>query len=157
MPQNPEIIELEEMKFVGISLDHNVHESASGADPIPRLWAEFEPRASEITGGLNRYMGVSGPVLKGGISNYVAALQVSKTEKVPADMVAGTIPAGRYARFVHEGPMEKIWETVDFIHNKWVPSAGYKDHDCSQLEIYKWGIAVDSPDLKLEILVPLPG
>lgn len=155
MAKDPKIIEMEAIKFVGMGLDHNVHESAAGQDPVPKLWGEFSPRSSEVPNSSGTYVGVSGPIRKGGISNYVAALQVSSTAEIPKGMVAGILPAGRYARFIHEGPIEKIWETVDFIHNKWVPNAGYKNHDCSQVEIYRWGTEVHAPDFKLEILVPL--
>lgn len=155
MTENPKIIEIKEMKFVGIGLDHNVHESAAGADPVPELWTQFAQRAAEIGGSLNRFLGVCGPVHKDGISNYVAALETSNTQSIPSGMIAGTVPAGKYARFVHEGPIENIWKTVDFIHNNWIPNAGHKDHDCSQIELYTWGTDVHAADFKLEILVPL--
>lgn len=156
MFHNPEIIEIEEIKFVGMGLDHNVHESAAGADPVPKLWTDFASRSTEIDASKNRYLGVCGPVQKGGLSNYVAALEVTDKTKTPLGMVSGIVPAGKYARFVHEGPIEKVWQTVDFIHNTWVPNAGYKDHDCSQVELYTWGTQVHSPDFRFEILVPLP-
>lgn len=156
MSQEPKIIDVDEMKFVGMGLEHNVHESAAGnGDPGALLWGRFEPRSNEIKNGTDCYVGVCGPVLKGGLSSYTAALQVSKISEVPTGMVSGTVPAGRYAKFIHHGPIAKIWETVDFIHNQWMPKAGYKGHDCRQVEVYTWGTDVDAPDFKLEILVPL--
>ena len=136
MLHEPRIIEVDEIKFVGMDLNHNVHDSAAGGDPGSALWAQFAPLSEKVRHSLGCYIGVCGPVLEGGLSNYTAAVQVSQISDVPANMVSGVLPAGRYAQFFHLGPISKIWQTVDFIHNQWMPKAGYKDHDCRQIEIY---------------------
>lgn len=155
MQQEPKIIQLEEMQYVGLEVDHNVHESAKGASTVPNLWNSFSTRISEVKNQTGNNLGVCGPVRKGGMSMYVAAVQVENAQSLPTGMVKGIIPAGKYAVFIHRGPIATSHDTVSYIHNKWMPEAGYEDHDCSQIEVMTQDADVNSLNFEMKVLVPL--
>ena len=155
MQQEPQIVQVDEIQFVGLEIDHNVHESAKGEPTVPSLWNSFMPRMAEVKNQADHVLGVCGPIRTGGMSLYVAALQVANLTDVPPGMVKGTVPAGKYAEFIHRGPISSFSETVDYIHNTWMPKAGYAGHDCSQIEVMPKGANVDSDDFEMKVLVPL--
>ena len=153
--QEPKIVQIKEMRYVGMELDHNVHETAKGHPTIPNLWNDFMPRMAEVKNPAEKVLGVCGPVRKGGMSMYAAAVEVTDTANPPKGMVSGVIPAGKYAEFVHHGPIANFHETVSYIHNTWMPNAGYTDHDCSQIEVMAKDADVDATDFEMKVLVPL--
>lgn len=45
------------------------------------------------------------------------------------DLASQRFPAGRYARFLHKGPLPALAETYDYIYGKWLPNSGEKPAD----------------------------
>src|SRR3954462_2995608 len=52
---------------------------------------------------------------------YITGVEVSDLDKVPAKFRRLTIPAQRYAIFVHNGHVSKIHETMYAIKKEWLP------------------------------------
>ena len=142
------------MQFVGIEIQHNVHETAKGDPAIPNLWDTFNSRLPEIEDQSDTVLGVSGPVREG-FSHYVAALQIEKVGPIPSGMILGTVPAGKYAEFIHRGPISSFAATVSYIHNTWMPQAGFSHHACSQIEVMSKNSDVDAANFEMKVLVPL--
>ena len=84
---------------------------------IPALWGRFAPRMGTIPGkkGWCCYgtcrpdeQGLRGtPALE-----YTACVEVDSLADVPEGMVGFTVPAGRYARFTHQGHIKQIGATT---------------------------------------------
>lgn len=61
---------------------------------------------------------------------------------VPADVQARgevgrqTIPAGKYAVVLHEGPYDNFNDTYNFLYSTWLPSSGWELRDAPCVEIY---------------------
>ena len=155
MGTEPRILQISEMKYVGLAIEHNVHETAKGSPVIPQLWAALDTRMAEVKDETGNLFGVAGPVKSDGTAKYAAALEVSAQTRVPPGMIAGVIPAGKYAEFIHHGPISRFSETVRFIHDSWMPKAGYTNHNCSQIEIMSKEADVNSATFTMKVLVPL--
>lgn len=151
----PRIITRDAIHYIGIAKDFNVHEVATGEDDLgARIWSDFTPRVSEISERLG-LLGISSAIRSGGMATYTAAAEVSKISKIPDGMMAGTLPAQKYVEFLHRGPISQFPHTVNFIHNEWMPQAGYKNHDCSQIEVYHDSTDVNSNEFEMKVIVPI--
>ncbi len=72
----------------------------------------------------------------------------------PADIVARTVPGGRYAVATHHGPYETINDSYVALIGKWLPRRGVELHNEPVLEVYLRGPDTAPPgDLVTEICV----
>jgi len=68
------------------------------------------------------------------------------------------IPAGNYVRFKHEGPMNKIRNTINKIYKEVIPKSDLmveKNRSLIHFEHYDSKFNWDRPDSIVEIYVPL--
>jgi DNA gyrase inhibitor GyrI len=70
-------------------------------------------------------------------------------------MLLRTIPAGRYASFVHKGPLDGLEQTMKSIYGGWLPKSGVELRDAPHLERYDHRFVLGSPASELEILLPV--
>lgn len=67
-----------------------------------------------------------------------------------------TIPAGRWAVSVHQGPYETLWQSWNKFYRDWLPASGYVPRDVTPFEIYLDDQRHTPPaELKTEIWIPL--
>lgn len=67
-----------------------------------------------------------------------------------------TLPAGRYAIFIHKGPYENLWQTWNAIYRDWVPTSGETLRDAPPYELYVCDMTKTAPeDLVTEIYIPI--
>lgn len=91
---------------------------------------------------------------------YVAAIDVGDDAPVPSDASKVTLPARRYAVFVHEGDVTGIRATCDAIWRDWAPTAGcdiVKEKDGAQYFFERYGPGFDyrTGSGDIEIWVPV--
>jgi AraC family transcriptional regulator len=55
---------------------------------------------------------------------YMAAGEIRGPGIVGAALVVKTVPASKYARFVHKGPTQELQLTLDYIYHTWLPKSG---------------------------------
>jgi len=68
----------------------------------------------------------------------------------------GTLPGGRYAVFLHEGPLSQLEKTWNAIYTDWLPSSGEKLRNDPPYEKYNTCPAETDPaNLRTEIYIPL--
>lgn len=120
----PEIIFKEEFYVVGLR-----YFGSNQNGEIPELWDEFNKRYDEIENkvsggciGLCEHVENFDP--DSSKFEYVCCCEVSKTTVIPDGMVLRKVPAQKYARFVHKGPVDSLGETYDKIFGEYLP-----DHD----------------------------
>ena len=68
------------------------------------------------------------------------------------------IPAGNYVKFNHEGPMNKIRETINEIYQEAIPNSGFNidtNRSLIHFEHYDSRFNWNRPDSIVEIYVPL--
>jgi AraC family transcriptional regulator len=52
------------------------------------------------------------------------------------DVEIRSIPAGRYAVFLHQGPYDTLWQTWNAIYHDWLPCSGMTLRDELPFEVY---------------------
>lgn len=159
----PRFVTRDEFKIVGMECVGN---NQNGL--FVRLWKGFMPRSGEIKSA-NR-QGVAygicgcGPECEpekgickcgeGGMS-YMAAIEVSDTDEIPAGMVARTIPANRYAIFTHKGSLDKMGDTYNYIYQTGLQDAGCEVSGSFCFELYDERSMSIGDDCELDIYVPV--
>ncbi|MDB5539846.1 MAG: hypothetical protein JWQ89_1573 [Devosia sp.] len=95
-----EIIELPELVAIGVLVEAHWNELPRA---VPAAWT----RLFETDTGATSFLGVSISREGGHYRELVGYLAAAKTE-VPAGMTRLVIPAQRYLRFIHDGPLVEI-------------------------------------------------
>lgn len=54
---------------------------------------------------------------------YIAALEIESPERLNPTLVEKTIPALKYAKFIHKGRYEDLHLTLDYIYQTWLPKS----------------------------------
>jgi AraC family transcriptional regulator len=161
----PEIVELTDMTVVGMqslfSTNYNM---------MTKLWERFSPRMQEIkhVSNPNVALGVSfgmievKPEAESSTTKeyqffHLVGMLVTTSGDIPEGMTYKQIPAHRYAKFTHKGPIESTLDaTYDYIFNTWLPQSGYQYDDSGcDIEWYDERFSMDSEDSEFDIYVPI--
>ena len=132
-----------------------VHPDVSG---IPALWERFIRRRDEVDARIEgATYGVCADDSASGRPGflYTAAIGVAEQGRVPAGMVAFTVPGGPFAVFVHRGPISKFGDTVQALWRRWLPASGLKPTGAPDFEVYDARFKGEEPDSEVEIWVPV--
>lgn len=141
----PQIVEKEAFTIVGIPFKGQVtsgpYADGEHNNEIGKAWDELNARVAEI-----RHVTGPGIGLCFGMPNteqpwYIAGMQVSRAEDVPAGMMAMTVPGQKYAVF--KCTLPTIGQTYQYIMEQWQPRTGYQHADAPDFELYdeKWDMA----------------
>ncbi|MEN6370874.1 MAG: GyrI-like domain-containing protein [Armatimonadota bacterium] len=155
----PKIVSRNEIKLAGIQY---IGSNQNGE--IPRLWDEqFLPRMNELENVVNGDVcyGLCECMCKGECKcgqgadfYYIAAMEVSNFDEIPAGMATKTVPAAKYAVFTHKGPVSKLHETFQKIYTEWIPASGVEIAGNYNFEYY--GECFDNSENSLmDIYVPV--
>lgn len=151
MLKDPVIIELPAFEVTGLS------QICKDASTIPALWDRFNPRCCEVTG-------MSQPVAYYGVCEridpesfrYFAGGGTEAQAPLPTGMERITVPAQRYARFTHVGPLSNFGQTLgeiwENLESRWklTPTHG------PDLELYdERFISGEDPKSEIDILIPI--
>lgn len=132
----------QEMTFVGYTTKIDVSKG-KGYDQIPKLWNKV--MTDNLYDNLKKYMDDLGPVgisydydMNTGNFKYMIGIrsntnEISNTEKL-------VLKEQEYAMLKAVGPMpDAIQQAIQYFHNKWLPSSGYKHSGDAEIEIYSDG------------------
>lgn len=153
----PKIIFNDEFKIIGLSCTTTSTENNEKAI-IPALWDKFIPRIGEINNFVSstRTLGLC-EIIENSDDNftYVCCKEVKNFDFIPEGMIAKVVPSSRYAVFTHQGNVENLGETYDYIYGSWLPKSGYEingvKHD---FELYDERFD-NSPSSEMEIYIPI--
>ncbi|MBC8505603.1 MAG: AraC family transcriptional regulator [Anaerolineales bacterium] len=109
---------------------------AEGRQDIQQLWDSPGMEISNLA-ELSRYGITTYPgdwVEKGAF--YLAAVAMNATDIAGHTLVTRTFPAGDYAAFKHEGSLEDLAYTRDFIYQSWLPKSGRRLAYPLEIECY---------------------
>jgi AraC family transcriptional regulator len=70
------------------------------------------------------------------LCRYHAAIPVPKNTALPSPLFRGQLPAGRYAVFPYQGPVDLVEEHHIAIYSLWLPTSGVSPDDFVALEHY---------------------
>lgn len=151
----PKIVTLPAFKAVGMSY---VGKNQNGE--IPQMWGRFVQRLNEpkrldpkVSYGL---CFSEAQDAKEGEFEYVAAVEVTDDQNIPAGMVYREVPGHKYAVFTHCGDLEKLGETYHYIYNTWLPQSRTQAHPSKfDMEVYTQDFKPGVEDSKLYIYVAI--
>ncbi|MET1079551.1 MAG: AraC family transcriptional regulator [Pseudomonas sp.] len=101
---------------------------------IPRLWQRFTPRIGAVPNRVDGCVyGVCSERDDEGGFDYLAGIEVSRLEGLPASWQRLKVPAGRYAVFQHPGHIAELRDSIEHIWQHWLPQSGYPVGDRPEL------------------------
>lgn len=153
-------VELAAKKFVGMKF---AGPFAALPVEMPKLWATFLSRVAEVPHEVvdkQTFYGVGDEDFQYKTYTEFIAVEVERLEEIPHGMYGFTIPALRYLKATHRGPMTGVQETYMRLF-QWMKEHGYEqDRSALRIERYdqRFIPSVHAPDREeneYEILVPL--
>ncbi|GAA4306971.1 GyrI-like domain-containing protein [Nibribacter koreensis] len=158
--EDPKIVDLPEKLLVGLRSTTSLAENNAAA-----LWQQFMSRHREIGHRVgqefysvqeypvNFFSQVVNPSTK---FEKWAAVAVSSADNLPEGMELLTVPAGKYAVFVHKGPSSEFYVTASHIFGTWLPTSGFALDDRPHFEVmgekYLGHLHADSEE---EVWIPI--
>ena len=141
----PKIVNYDQLNLVGMGVQFKgvFSDKSNNEDVIPKLWEEFDKRATEINNRKGSfYYGVVDcfPTEDNEETEenliYFACVEVNSFDDIPKGMRPIVIPRNKFAQFSHKGSGEKVKTTIQYVYGTWLPKSGYKRLDGAELEIY---------------------
>lgn len=155
----PEIYTQKEMHLVGMrtSFYGAYSEKNNIAEKLPPLWQQFLAHLSEIGNtvggmcyGVVRQLQEDSDELE-----YFCAIEVTAATAIPNGMLALTIPAATYAKFTHQGAVNLIDDTINYIYSTWLPQSGKRHTQAADLEFYGAGYNPTSDESVMHYAIPI--
>lgn len=123
---------------------------------IPALWPRFVARIDDIESPLEPRVSYGVMRLEPGatpVLHYMAAVSVSKAEKLPEGMTSLTLLAGLYARFSY--PLSRLGEGFGEIHGRLLPASPFVQGEGHFFERYNEAFDPGNPESAVEIYIPV--
>ena len=144
--------------LVGLRATMSIAEDATAA-----LFRRFMPRRGELTGRVGdgthcvRVHPGPGPEAFAPTTRFEkwAAVRVDDDAPVPEGLERLLVPPGRYAVFVHRGPVHSFGASLAWIFGTWMQEAGESLDDRPHFEWLPEGWRADDPEAFEEVWVPL--
>ena len=154
---NPKFIKLDKLMLAGVGTFGNVE---SGSPP--EMWEVLRSNSLEASDRINE------PVSYGvetytkemqtkGKWFYMAAVEVSSFENLPAQMSGKLLPANEYAVFTYKGAITPaLGQLFQSIFKEWLPESGFVQAGPYDLERYDHRfLGPENPDSEFDILIPV--
>ena len=154
----PEIVELPALQLTGMrTVFYSVDSEKNNiAERLPQLWDLFLDRIDEVapSGEVTAY-GVVQSSADTELLEYLAAVPSGSGELTPAEMVAVTVPAARYAKFSHRGDPRELDRTVNYVYSTWLVQSGELHSYAADLEFYGDSYIPESESSVMHYAIPL--
>ncbi|MBN2891090.1 MAG: GyrI-like domain-containing protein [Bacteroidales bacterium] len=155
----PEIIEIKPKKLIGMRI-----QTTFADDKTVELWKKFMPRLNEIVDSMDTTLY--------SIKNYEAyfwyledkmdrpfekwtTMEVKSFDNIPEGMETYEFKGGKYAVFVHKGPVSTYFDTIRYIFEEWVPNSGYQIDNREHFEVLDEKYKPYSEDSEETIWLPI--
>ena len=152
-PLGPQFTERAAFIAAGLALEC----SQDSTGKIPELWTRFAPYIGTLKHQTGRETyGVCIP--KDPDSDeftYLAAVCVASADDLPAEFTVVEIPASRYAVFTHEGAIEQIAHTMEYVFGQWLPNSDYHASASPDFELYDDRFDPSTGQGAFDVYVPL--
>ena len=113
----------------------------------PKLWDEYMSVRSEVENLDNRFcLGYCEMDMETKLFTYYAGSTISTPGKLPEGAEVVEVPSKEYAVFYHYGSVNKLGETFDYIHGKWLNESGYCLDGNFEFEHYDDSFNGENPD-----------
>jgi AraC family transcriptional regulator len=139
--------------FCGVDSEKN-----NFASKLPALWAEFLPRIEEVPNRIEigGYGVIRQTPERSEELEYWAAVPVSDwSSPLSKGLCRVSVPAGRYAQFVHHGRVSEVNLTVDYVYSSWLLRSGMRHTYGCDLEFYGHEYIPDSEESVIYYSIPV--
>jgi AraC family transcriptional regulator len=93
---------------------------------------------------------------RGTLPCYFLGIETTSPEPPQPPLVIQALPAGLYARFLHEGKSDSLRLTLDYIYHTWLPQSGCGLADSIEVEFFGSEIPQEGKSgLRQHIFLPL--
>ncbi|APY07100.1 hypothetical protein BWZ20_01735 [Winogradskyella sp. J14-2] len=149
----PTIIDIKQKIVIGQKSKMLQHQSKN----IVALWKQFMPRKHHIKNTISlELMALQDYSAFGNFEvpfDIWACVEVSKTIDIPNKMEIFTIPAGKYAKFLHKG--NDAGATYQKIMEQWLPNSNYSIDSRPHFQVMGQKYIHGSPDSEEDFYVPI--
>lgn len=157
MTLNPEIVELEEKKCVGICIEMSISKNETHG-----LWKSFRPRVSEISNRIGKdfislqeypenYFHAFDP---NAVFTKWALVEVENFDSIPEGIEKYNLKTGRYAVFHYRGPGNDP-TIFQKIYGDWLPNSEFELDYLPHFEVLGSKYNPMSADSEEEIWIPI--
>ncbi len=133
-PRGPEFRSRDSFHVAGFAINCNQETKAH----IPALWLKFSSHINQVPNrvGQETYgMCIPTPAADGSF-RYIAGVGVDNADTVQEPYEGVTVPACNYAVFTHEGSLDHLHATVDYIFGTWLAESDYELTGTPDFELY---------------------
>lgn len=104
---------------------------------IVGLWQAFVPYLGQVPGQVDmRTYGLCCNPGEDGSFEYIAGMQVARSDGLPAAMRCFNVPRQHYAVFRHQGHISTLHQTLFTVFNHWLPESAYQLANAPEFEEY---------------------
>jgi len=157
----PEICALPDRLFVGLHTRYFGIDSEKNnmARKLPALWAKCLERADEVSHKVSDTLyGILGQTpAQTDELDYYAVAAVTTVRVLPEGMVGVRLPASRYAKFTHRGPVGAVDRTVNYIYSSWLARSSLRHTYGADFEFYGPDYDPDSNQSVIRYAIPVSG
>lgn len=158
--EKPSIVELKKRLLVGMQSRTSIEN-----DTTANLWKRFKPRVKEIKHRSNNWfysVQVYDHIFN--MNDFTpqtqwhkwAAVEVDAFHTIPEGMEMLRLSRGKYAVFIHRGPVDTFHKTLDFIYRAWLPDSDFLPDKREHFEILgDRYLGIDNPDSEEEVWIPI--
>jgi AraC family transcriptional regulator len=154
----PELYEQRPLRLVGMVTRcfGTDSDKSNFAQAQPALWDAFMPRIGELQRATTSMAyGVVRVPQHGDELEYLAACEVPASAPVPPGMVVREVPAGRYARFAHQGPVARLDQTLNYVYSSWLLTSSMRRGGGCDLELYDQRFIPNSESSLMHYAIPV--
>jgi len=153
----PEIKNINDINVIG------ARETGSYAEAAPKAWGRIMKFAysNRLMDKNTRSIGISHDdpnVTEPERIRYDACLDIDVSIEGADNLNKSTLPAGKYAVFLHKGAYENFQQSYSYIFNQWLPDCTEKLADnkkCFEIYLNRDPRKTKPENLKTEIYIPL--
>lgn len=154
----PRIEVIAPKKLIGMRLQMSYAD-----DRTAQLWQGFRRRVDEIAERFGsdfismQLFTPPQPLIMAPIETFEkwAVVAVSSHARIPVQMEAFDLPAGKYAVFIHRGPASAAPRTFGHIFGEWLPRSGYRLANRPHFEVLSADYRPMDPHAQEEVWIPI--
>jgi len=134
------------------------HFTKETAQRIPELWERFAAHIGKVPGQVDEvtYGVCCNPDGKGGFE-YIAGVEISRLDDLPEQYRWIEIAPQHYAVFEHQGGLDSLPMTFEYIWTTWLPQSGRQAADAPEFERYSADFNPRTGRGVVEVWLPLNG
>ncbi len=157
--REPEIITLKKASYIGVEveLEPLPEDNEHNFSVVARAWGKLEKSGlllsenDPIYGLVEQQLDERGQVKW----LYCACVKLKADIELPAGLKVKHLEQLSYAKFIHRGSFDRLYDTSNYIYLTWLPQSGYQHAGTPSLDVFKPDFDPCQDEVEYEMLVPV--